>query len=45
MKSNITLHLAADGKLLGSADGSEYHAIDAIPLHGDTTLEDGNSGR
>jgi Glycosyl hydrolases family 28 len=42
MKSNVTLHVAADGKLLGSADGKQYHAIDAIPLHGDTTLEDGN---
>jgi polygalacturonase len=44
MKSNVTLHLAAEGKLLGSADGKQYHAIDAIPLHGDTTLEDGNWG-
>ena len=42
MKSDVTLHLAAEGKLLGSADGKQYHAIDAIPLHGDTTLEDGN---
>jgi len=42
MKSNVTLHLAAEGKLLGSADGKQYHAVDAIPLRGDTTLEDGN---
>ena len=42
LKSNVTLHLAAAGKLLGSADGKQYHAVDAIPLHGDTTLEDGN---
>ncbi|SPE37820.1 Glycoside hydrolase, family 28 [Candidatus Sulfopaludibacter sp. SbA3] len=42
MKSNVTLHLAAGGKLLGSADGKQYHAVDEIPLHGDTTLEDGN---
>jgi hypothetical protein len=42
MKSDVTLHLAAEGKLLGSADGKQYHAIDAIPLRGDTTLEDGN---
>jgi hypothetical protein len=42
MKSNVTLHIAADGKLLGSADGKQYHAADAIPLHGDSTLEDGN---
>ena len=42
MKSNVTLHIAAEGKLLGSADGKQYHAIDAIPLQGDTTLNDGN---
>jgi polygalacturonase len=44
MKSNVTLHISAGGKLLGSADGKQYHAADAIPLHGDTTLEDGNVG-
>jgi hypothetical protein len=42
LKSNVTLHLAASGTLLGSADGKQYHAVDAIPLHGDTTLNDGN---
>ena len=42
LKSNVTLHIAASGKLLGSADGKQYHAVDAIPLRGDTTLEDGN---
>ncbi|HEV2275374.1 MAG TPA: glycosyl hydrolase family 28 protein [Acidobacteriaceae bacterium] len=42
LKSNVTLHIAAQGKLLGSADGKQYHAVDAIPLSGDTTLEDGN---
>lgn len=42
IKSNVTLHLAAAATLLGSAHGKDYHAIDAIPLHGDTTLEDGN---
>jgi polygalacturonase len=42
LKSNVTLHLAAAGTLLGSADGKQYHAIDAIPLHGDSTLGDGN---
>ncbi len=42
LKSNVTLHLAASAKLLGSADGKQYHAVDAIPLSGDTTLEDGN---
>lgn len=44
LKSNVTLHLAAQGKLLGSADGKQYHAADAIPLGGDTTLSDGNVG-
>jgi hypothetical protein len=42
LKSNVTLHIAAGGKLLGSADGKQYHAVDAIPLRGDTTLNDGN---
>ena len=42
LKSNITLHIAAGGTLLGSGDGKQYHAVDAIPLHGDTTLNDGN---
>ncbi|MGH9599903.1 MAG: glycoside hydrolase family 28 protein [Terracidiphilus sp.] len=42
LKSNVTLHIAADGTLLGSADGKQYHAVDAIPLRGDTTLRDGN---
>jgi hypothetical protein len=44
LKSNITLHLAAQAKLLGSADGTQYRTADAIPLHGDSTLEDGNTG-
>jgi len=42
LKSNVTLHIAASGTLLGGADGKQYHAVDAIPLHGDTTLNDGN---
>ena len=42
LKSNVTLHIAASGKLLGSADGKQYHAVDAIPLKGDSTLNDGN---
>lgn len=42
LKSNVTLHIAASGMLVGSADGKQYHAVDAIPLHGDTTLNDGN---
>ena len=44
MKSNVTLHVGAEGKLLGSADGKQYYAADAIPLRGDSTLEDGNVG-
>src|SRR5215469_4488606 len=43
LKSNVTLHLAAEGKLLGSGDGKQYRAAD-IPLRGDSTLEDGNVG-
>jgi polygalacturonase len=42
LKSNVTLHIAAAGKLLGSADGKQYHAVEAIPLSGDSTLNDGN---
>jgi polygalacturonase len=42
LKSNLTLHLAAQATLLGSGDGKQYHAIDAIPLRGDSTLGDGN---
>src|SRR5882724_8857147 len=44
LKNNVTLHLAAQGKLMGSADGKQYHAADAIPLTGDSTLGDGNVG-
>jgi len=44
LKSNIILHIAAQGVLLGSADGKQYHAADAIPLIGDSTLADGNVG-
>jgi polygalacturonase len=42
LRSNVTLHIAASGKLLGAADGKQYHAVDAIPLNGDSTLIDGN---
>ncbi len=44
LKSNVTLHLSASAKLLGTADGKQYRAADAIPLHGDSTLGDGNVG-
>src|SRR5579872_4610710 len=43
MKSNVTLHIAAAGTLLGAAD-KQYHAAEAIPLNGDSTLNDGNVG-
>lgn len=42
LKTNVTLRLAAGATLLGSAHGTDYHAVDAIPLSGDSTLEDGN---
>jgi hypothetical protein len=43
LKSNVTLRIAAQGKLLGSADGKQYRAS-GIPLSGDSTLGDGNVG-
>ncbi|HVU33812.1 MAG TPA: glycosyl hydrolase family 28 protein [Opitutaceae bacterium] len=42
LRSNVTLHVAAGGTLLGSGHGADYHAVGAIPLHGDSTLADGN---
>jgi polygalacturonase len=44
IRSNVTLRIAAQGTLLGSADGKQYHAADKIPLRGDSTLGDGNVG-
>lgn len=44
LKSNVTLHIAAGGKLLGVAEGKQYYAADKIPLSGDSTLNDGNVG-
>lgn len=44
LKSNVTLHIAAGGTLLGSGDGKQYFAADAIPLSGDSTLGDGHVG-
>ena len=32
LKSNITLHINAEGKLLGSGEGSRYHPADAIQI-------------
>lgn len=42
IKSNVALRIAASGKLLGSGHAKDYHAVDAVPLYGDSTLEDGN---
>lgn len=42
LKSHFTLHLAASATPFGSGDGKQYHAVDAIPLSGDSTLGDGN---
>lgn len=42
LKSNVTLYISAAGALLGSGDGKQYHAVDTIPLTGDSTLGDGN---
>ena len=44
LKSNVSLHLAADATLLGSADGKQYRAARAIPLTGEHTMGDGNVG-
>jgi polygalacturonase len=44
LKSNVTLHVSASAKLLGTIDGKQYHHVDAIPLSGDSTLGDGNVG-
>jgi len=47
LKSNVTLHIAAGGKLLGVVDGKQYYAAEKIPLRGDqslATLGDGNVG-
>lgn len=44
LKSNVTLRIAAQGVLLGSGRGKDYFPSDAVPLHGDSTLEDGNTG-
>jgi hypothetical protein len=44
LKSNVTLHISAQGTLLGTTDKTQYHAADKIPLEGDATLKDGNVG-
>ena len=42
LKSNVTLHLVASSKLLGSSNGKHYHAVSSVPLVGESTLNDGN---
>jgi Glycosyl hydrolases family 28 len=42
LKSNVTLRIAADGKLLATTDASQYHADRGIPIEGDHTMGDGN---
>ncbi|HXF10372.1 MAG TPA: glycosyl hydrolase family 28 protein, partial [Desulfuromonadaceae bacterium] len=44
LKSNITLHISAGGTLLGTGDGKQYHNVDAVPLDGDATADDGDVG-
>jgi polygalacturonase len=44
LKSKVTLHIVAQGTLLGSTDKKQYFAAEKIPLEGDSTLEDGNVG-
>src|SRR5581483_7776325 len=44
LKSNVTLHIAAGGTLLGSTDPRQYHPANGIPLQGDHTMGDGNTG-
>ncbi|HUB87116.1 MAG TPA: glycosyl hydrolase family 28 protein [Verrucomicrobiae bacterium] len=44
LKSNVTLRIAAAAKLLGSTDPKQYHPANGIPLQGDHTLGDGNTG-
>jgi len=44
LRSNVHLYIAAQGILLGTDDGKQYYAADAIPLSGDSTLADGNVG-
>ena len=44
LKSNVTFHIAAQGKILGTADGKLYRAAEAIPTTGEWTMGDGNVG-
>jgi hypothetical protein len=42
IRSHVNLRIAAGGRILGSGEGRDYHGVEAIPLSGDSTLEDGN---
>ncbi|HZZ29461.1 MAG TPA: glycosyl hydrolase family 28 protein [Pirellulales bacterium] len=44
LKSNVTLHIAAGGKLLATTDPALYHPVRGIPINGDHTMGDGNVG-
>lgn len=44
LKSNVTLYIAAGGRLLGTTDPKQYHPANGIPLEGDHTMGDGNVG-
>ncbi len=44
LKSDVTLHIVAGGKLLGTTDPKQYHPANGIPLEGDHTMGDGNVG-
>ena len=44
LKSDVTLHISADATLLGTGDGTQYHNVEAVPLRGDTTSDDGDVG-
>lgn len=44
LKSNVTLRISADGKLLGATDPKLYQPANGIPLQGDHTMGDGNTG-
>jgi hypothetical protein len=44
LKSNVTLRIAADGKLLAETTAGLYGPANGIPLAGDHTMGDGNVG-
>src|SRR4051812_34058214 len=44
LKTNVTLRIAAAGKLVGTTDPKQYHPANGIPPDGDHTMGDGNVG-